>query len=305
MYAYNINQWVLFFYLYSLLGWVWESSYVSIKSMKLVNRGFLHGPFLPLYGSGAIVILFVTMPIRNNIMLVFLLGMISATILEYFTGYVMEKLFHVRYWDYTNELFNINGYICLKCTLVWGIFSVLMIKIIHPPIESFLFMIPEHITIILLTFITIGIIIDLVISFCEAMNLKEVLSNVTENNSSISKLQKRLEVLCAFIEEDRRELKVKLNKNNNDIRNMVLEKLNFYEQMLDDKFEKQDEKKQKYKCEINDLKENIKSHRIRLHSVKDRKINRSIHILKRNPGTITKKYSDALDEMKKLYKDKK
>ena len=305
MYTYNINQWALFFYLYSLLGWIWESSYVSIKSMKVVNRGFLHGPFLPLYGSGAIVVLFVTMPIRDNIILVFLLGMIAATILEYLTGYIMEKIFRVRYWDYSDNLFNINGYICLQCSLAWGFFSVLMIRFIHPPIEKIVFFIPKYITIIILIFVNIGIIVDFIISFCEAMNLKEVLINVTENNRNINRLQKRLEVIYAFIEEDRKELRIKLNRNNDDMKNMVLDRLNFYEKILDDKFEKHQEKTQKYKNEINDVKEKFKNHIIHIHSIKGKKVNRSIHMLKRNPGATTKKYSDALDEIKNLYKDKK
>ena len=98
---YNAGQWMLFFYIYCFLGWLWESTYVSVRRREWVNRGFMHGPFLPIYGSGAIVILFTTLAFRENLWMIYLLGMISATILEYFTGAAMEKLFHVRYWDYT------------------------------------------------------------------------------------------------------------------------------------------------------------------------------------------------------------
>ena len=86
MYSYNFMQWLILFYLYSFIGWVWESCYVSLKSGRWVNRGFLHGPLLPIYGAGAVTILFSTMEVRDSIPLIFLLGMVGATILEYITG---------------------------------------------------------------------------------------------------------------------------------------------------------------------------------------------------------------------------
>lgn len=119
---YTLYQWILLFYIYCFAGWVWESAYVSIKLHKWINRGFLKGPFLPIYGSGAIVVLISTVLIKKYTILVFIIGMISATILEYITGAIMEKLFHVRYWDYSEKKFNINGYICLVSSLAWGFF---------------------------------------------------------------------------------------------------------------------------------------------------------------------------------------
>ena len=101
MNIYTVHQWVLLFYLYCFMGWIWESCYVSLKNHKWVNRGFLKGPLLPIYGSGAIVVLISTLVVQKNLVLVFIIGMIAATILEYITGALMEKLFHVRYWDYT------------------------------------------------------------------------------------------------------------------------------------------------------------------------------------------------------------
>lgn len=103
MEAYTPLQWLLIFFVYSVLGWVWESCYVSVKSKRWVNRGFLHGPWLPIYGSGAVVVLLVTLPARGRPALIFLLGMIGATVLEYVTGESMEKFFHMRYWDYSDK----------------------------------------------------------------------------------------------------------------------------------------------------------------------------------------------------------
>ena len=108
---YSLTQWLLFFYISCFIGWIWECCYVSVRKREWVNRGFLHGPFLPIYGSGAIVILLSTINVRDSIPLIFIMGMISSTILEFVTGCCMEKLFGVRYWDYSDKPFNVKGYI--------------------------------------------------------------------------------------------------------------------------------------------------------------------------------------------------
>ena len=139
---YAQSQWLLFFFIYCFWGWVWESCYVSVRKREWINRGFLYGPILPIYGFGAIIILWLTLPVQYSLILIFLFGMIGATLLEYATGFVMERLFHVRYWDYSNCRFNVNGYICLFATLGWGVFSILLVKVLHPPIERIVLQIP-------------------------------------------------------------------------------------------------------------------------------------------------------------------
>ena len=134
MYHYTAIQWLFFFYFYCFFGWCFESTYVSIKSRKLVNRGFMRGPFLPLYGSGAIMMLVVSMPFQDNLVLVYIAGCIGATVLEYVTGVTMEALFKVRYWDYSKNKFNFQGHICLGSSLAWGGLTILMTEFIHKPI---------------------------------------------------------------------------------------------------------------------------------------------------------------------------
>ena len=128
MHLYFVSRWILFFFLYSFMGWVWESCYVSVKERRLVNRGFMHGPFLPLYGSGAVMVLLCTMGVRDHIILVFALGMTGATALEFITGVVMESIFHVKYWDYSKQKLNLKGYICPAASLCWGCFSVRRVR---------------------------------------------------------------------------------------------------------------------------------------------------------------------------------
>ena len=110
---YTLQQWILYFYVYCFLGWIFESCYVSFRKKEWVNRGFLHGPFLPIYGSGAVMMLFVSEPFKNNLILTYFAGVVGATLLELVTGAAMEALFKVRYWDYSNQKFNYKGNISL------------------------------------------------------------------------------------------------------------------------------------------------------------------------------------------------
>lgn len=110
MYHYSVIQWLFFFYFYCFVGWCIESTYVSVHQKRLVNRGFMRGPFLPLYGSGGIMMLVVSMPFQEHLILVYIAGCIGATILEYVTGVTMEALFKVRYWDYSDKKFNFQGH---------------------------------------------------------------------------------------------------------------------------------------------------------------------------------------------------
>ena len=108
---YTWYQWLLMFYIFSFFGWIFESTYVSLKKGHFVNRGFLRLPMLPLYGTGAVLLLWVTLPFRDNLLMVYAAGVIAATALEYVTGWAMERLFKVKYWDYSNQRFQLNGYI--------------------------------------------------------------------------------------------------------------------------------------------------------------------------------------------------
>lgn len=192
---YTIPQWILFFYIYCFLGWVWESAYVSVCERKLVNRGFLKGPFLPIYGSGAICILAVTIPVRGNIPLMFLVGMVSATLLEYVTGAVMERLFRVRYWDYSNKFLNINGYVCLMSALCWGVMTILMVEVIQVHVEPFVLRLGAKICRLLVMVITPYFVADFVTSFIAAIHLRDALIRNDRIKEELAKLNARKTVL--------------------------------------------------------------------------------------------------------------
>lgn len=156
---------------------------------------------------GAVIILLATIPVRDSLWLVFLLGMLAATALEYVTGAAMEALFKVRYWDYSKQPFNLNGYICLTSSLAWGAFSILLVRFLHPPVEDLVLRLPAFLVDPLAFLLTIAVTVDAVRSFQAAMDLREVLTRLTEENEDLRRLAKRVEVISAFAEEDLRRFR--------------------------------------------------------------------------------------------------
>ena len=205
MQSYHLTQWVLFFFIYSFIGWVWECCFVSVRKRRWVNRGFMYGPMLPIYGFGALAVLISTIRVRDSIPLIFLFGMVGATLLEYVTGAVMERLFNVKYWDYSNQKFNLNGYICLTSSLGWGLFSVLLVKFVHVPIEGAVLKIPTIIAEGIAFVLTVAAAVDVTQSFNDAMDLKRILAQLEESKKQIREIQEKLKLAFEEFVEDYRQ----------------------------------------------------------------------------------------------------
>lgn len=206
MVHYTIVHWLFFFYAYCFFGWCFESAYVSIKSKKPVNRGFMRGPFLPLYGSGAMMMYVVSLPFQDNIILTYIAGVIGATALEYVTGVTMETLFKVRYWDYSSKPFNFQGHICLGSSIAWGFLTILMTKVIHKPIERVVMSIPLNYLLYITIVITVYMVADFTLSFKAAMDLRDILMKMEKVREEMVRMQRRLDVIIAFNNEEK-ELK--------------------------------------------------------------------------------------------------
>ena len=205
MFDYNGFQWLFFFYFYCFGGWCFESAYVSLRTKKWVNRGFMRGPFLPLYGSGATMMLVVSMPFQDNVLLTYIAGVIGATALEYVTGVVMEALFKVRYWDYTERFLNYQGRICLRSSLAWGFLTILMTRVIHKPIESMMYAMPEQALHYVTVILTIYIVADFTLSFKAALDLRDIMVKIERAKEELGRMQKRLDVLIAFSNDEKEQ----------------------------------------------------------------------------------------------------
>ena len=316
MHAYYLPQWVLFFFIYSFIGWVWESCYVSVRKRRWVNRGFMHGPMLPLYGSGAIVVLVSTIGVRENAALIFLLGMMAATVLEYFTGAAMERLFHVRYWDYSNQKLNLHGYICVTSSLCWGFFSVLLVRVVHVPVETAVLRIPLTVSEGAALVLSVAAAVDLTQSFNEAMDLKRILSQLEESREQIRKLQEKLKVAAEDAKEDylryseersRKRLSRKaaylerIDMKRQERRRQLEELSQRTEQLLREEIPSRvgDLIGEERREELSALLQNIRREIGKMGERTDRSYLHAARHLWRNPTAVSERFRDALDELRK------
>lgn len=201
MYEYRWYQWILIFFCYCFFGWIFESAYVSLKERRPVNRGFLRLPMLPLYGTGAVMMLFVSLPVKDNLVLVYFLGMAAATLLEYVTGWGMERLFKMRYWDYSNQRFQLHGYICLTSSIAWGWLTILLTEVLHRPVERLVLRMNPAAEMMLVFVVGTLFIFDAIESTKSAFDLGRALESMTRMKAELEEMQVQLALLKSELRE--------------------------------------------------------------------------------------------------------
>ena len=216
MYEYSWYQWLTFFFIYCFFGWIFESTYVSLKKRQFVNRGFLRLPLLPLYGTGAVMMLWVSLPVKDNLFLVYVSGVVAANVLEYVTGWGMERLFKMKYWDYSNQRFNVKGYICLSSSIAWGFLTILLTEVIHRPIERYVLGLPLMVDLVCVIVVSLLFAADTAESVKAALDLAKVLDAMTNMRAELDDIQVQMALLKAEtvqrMEEAREEASQKLGQ---------------------------------------------------------------------------------------------
>lgn len=180
---------ILFFSLYSFMGWILETISASIVAKRFINRGFLFGPFCPIYGFGAILIIqsaivldgILKIASLSSLIIKIVVAIIFATLLEYFTGAMLEKIFKRRWWDYSNEFLNIKGRVCLKYSIMWGIMAYILIKFIHPLYSQAVIRLPLPAKHIFSLFIVSYLMYDMIKTIGEILNLKQMIFTHHQN----------------------------------------------------------------------------------------------------------------------------
>lgn len=305
MFHYSITEWLFFFYFYCFFGWVFESTYVSIKSRKLINRGFMRGPFLPLYGTGAIMMLVVSMPFQDNVLLTYLAGCVGATLLELVTGITMESLFKVRYWDYSPKKFNYKGHICLSSTIAWGFLTILMTEVVHQEVAKLVFSLSHQVLTVITVLITIEIAADFALSFKAALDLRDVLVGLEKAKLEMEHIQKRLDVLIAFAGD---EIAARRQEGEMKAEELILS--------LEERFQRI---KERLVAEPGALEEKVREELMELRSkyMLEREYRQQFsrirdfyqrNMIKGNPNMYSVKFTEALEELKRdvnEHKDKK
>lgn len=171
-------KYLYYFFIYSFLGWCLEVCYAALNTGIFVNRGFLNGPYCPIYGVGVVIVILLVFPLRKNMLLLYVASVVLTSVLELVTGFALEKIFHYRWWNYSDVPFNIDGYVCLKFSLMWGIACIIVVDVIHPLVDDFVRWIPHFIGKILLGIMIVMMAIDLVATVETVLKLNSRLEKI-------------------------------------------------------------------------------------------------------------------------------
>ena len=183
---------ILYFFVYGFLGWCTEVAFAACKERKFVNRGFLNGPICPIYGIGVgIVVQFLT-PYKENLVLLYIASVVMVTALEWVTGFILEKIFHNKWWDYSKMPLNLNGYVCLLFSLIWGVACVLIVDFIHPLIHKVLSWIPFPVGMTLIVVLSIVMFVDLYVTASTILKMNKHLEKTKEIAADLHRISDEL-----------------------------------------------------------------------------------------------------------------
>lgn len=269
---YNI---ILYFIFYAFLGWCIEVVYAAIKTGQFINRGFLNGPVCPIYGFGVVILLELITPIKNNLVLIFIVSVIVTSCIEFITGFILEKLFNHRWWDYSSRKYNIKGYICIKFSLIWGLASVFVVKIIHAIISDAIKLIPIFLGDMILILIITLLIIDFVAAIETVLKFNVRLKRIDEISARIKESSN---VLAEEISKNTIELKRKYDVNSIEF------KRNHEDDLI--------QIKRKYGNEVEELKHNY-NNLVARKNILHRRLIRAF------PNIRSNRYFEALEQLKK------
>lgn len=171
--------------IYSFLGWCAEVAFAAVRHGRFVNRGFLNGPVCPIYGYGVLCVLLILEPVKSNLVLLFFGSMFFTSAIEFLVGFIMEQLFHDKWWDYSNNPFNIKGYVCLEFSIIWGIACVLVVDVIHPMIYALIKKLSTPVGIWVMAALLALLVFDAILTLAEMLKLNKRFKAITELECAI------------------------------------------------------------------------------------------------------------------------
>ena len=183
--GFSLYHVLAFFLIYSCTGWCLEVIFAAATTGQLVNRGFLNGPVCPIYGFGMVIVLFTLTPLQNSVLLLYIGGVILPSALELVGGWALYKLYHTRWWDYSDFPFNIGGYICLEFSLLWGVGTLVVMRIVHPVVAGLVDMIPPFVGFVVMCVLYAVYAADVVVTAFAASGLAKTLDAMEQLADSI------------------------------------------------------------------------------------------------------------------------
>ena len=279
----------LLFLCYSFLGWACETVYCSIGKRKFVNRGFLNGPLCPVYGFGALAVLYFLRPVSDNIPLLFVSGMVLTSVIEYITGYLLEKLFATKWWDYSSRRFNIHGRVCLRNSLMFGALSVVAVRVIDPVIRGGIYALPA----------TVCAVVEQA-----RLDTQEYLRQNQEE------LQQKMEKAKAQTEErlrqNQQELQQKMEQSRLDLELARMELRDFLEQLHSERLERREQRRREFLSRLTpEQQQAIQKLEERMEALSRRNAILRRRLLRAFPEMRSTRYELALERMREALRKKK
>ncbi len=219
----------ILFWLYSFLGWLMETTLVSLQSKKFINRGFFMGPYCPIYGTGEVLLL-VLSPYKDSPFLVFILSIIICSVVEYLTSYILEMIYKVRWWDYSNRMFNLNGRVCLFNSICFGLLGMLMVSYLNPVFLNLITSLSDTILTIIALIILIITLIDMSITFSIMFDIRKTIINLKDKTitSIFKKNQDNTEEVSKRVKSILKEKSIIHKHLSNAFSNLKVYKNNFF-----------------------------------------------------------------------------
>ena len=290
----------LLFLCYSFLGWACETVYCSIGKRKFVNRGFLNGPLCPVYGFGALAVLYFLRPVSDNIPLLFVSGMVLTSVIEYITGYLLEKLFATKWWDYSSRRFNIHGRVCLRNSLMFGALSVVAVRVIDPVIRGGIYALPATVCAVLSGVFGAMMVADLVVT----------VRTILDINSALKQLQQMVEQARLdtqeYLRQNQEELQQKMEQSRLDLELARMELRDFLEQLHSERLERREQRRREFLSRLTpEQQQAIQKLEERMEALSRRNAILRRRLLRAFPEMRSTRYELALERMREALRKKK
>lgn len=286
----NFYEVLWIFFIYAFFGWCMEVGYAAVDRGIFVNRGFLNGPYCPIYGCGIVIVVAVLTPLKDNLAILFIGSFLLTTLLEFITGFLLEKVFHNKWWDYSDKPFNIKGYVCLKFSIYWGLACTFVMDVVHPVIYKFITIIPRILGIVLISVFMAVFVADLVITVLTILKFNKrlkAMDDIAEKIHSISDdIGERVYENVTSIMEKSEELQ----DNKDELMTKIDENIMEIKGELD--FHKERIQKSKEDSELEELKKKYRDLMAQKNFGFKRLMKAFPNMKSRNQNDILKKYKD-------------
>ena len=311
----------LYFFVYGFLGWCTEVAFAAWKEHRFVNRGFLNGPICPVYGIGVTLVVHFLSPYRSNLIILYITSTILVTALEWLTGFILERVFHNKWWDYSNMPLNLNGYVRLLFSLIWGVACVLIVDFIHPVIHKLLLYIPVIVGVIILIILGIGMFADLYVTASGILKMNKRLAAMQEIADELHEISDKIgeniykntiaametqDAIKDSVTEKQEELKDSFTAKQEEFKDSLAAKQMEFkdsfalkqEEILGNLTERREEISETLDTVSDELKERIASLRKHYSELGEDFTGIQKRLLKAFPKMENKKYSESLDDLR-------